>query len=568
VEKRRMLLIYGLLVCSNAVALTRPIIIGGIVTTVATASPNFKTNLLLWLTAMVASEILYWAFIGPVRIQERKLGLALRQSVTERLYNDVTSLPWAWHQAHHTGDTINRINTATKALFGFADNQFDYMNTFVRLIGATLLLLIIALKVGIVIACVAPPLYYAIRKFDLITIRLSEEQNLSENNLSAGLLDHIGNIVTLLALRLAHIGRNDLQGRFAKLNSIMQRDMKIAVYKWAFFNIAIVIASAIALIFYLEDQTTLTTAIAAGTIVAVFQYLQQINVALQAFGGNYQKLLRYRVDIASIHPIQQAVREVTILRPSPYSAWWKEAQLTDINFRYEDRDHHIHQLDNVSLTLARGKRIALVGSSGSGKSTLLRLLRGLHEPASGTLMIDGSPQPDLAIFASVSTLIPQDSEIFENTLRYNIAFGVDADLQSVIDMACLGPVIDPLPEKLDTDIRERGINLSGGQKQRLALARGLFAARDSSLLLLDEPTSSLDPITEAAVFDNILGGFPNACIVAAIHRLHLLDRFDHIYVMEHGRIVEDGTLADLLAKNGLLAKLYAAQKKEAIMDEV
>ena len=175
-ERRRMVLIYALLVCSNTVALIRPVIVGGIVATVATSGPHFLRNLLFWLGALVASQILYWVFIGPARIQERKLGLALRQSVTERLYDDVTSLPWAWHQAHHTGDTINRISTATKALYSFADNQFDYMNTFTRLIGGTLLLLVIAPRVGLVIACIGPPLYYAIRYFDMIAIRLSEQQ--------------------------------------------------------------------------------------------------------------------------------------------------------------------------------------------------------------------------------------------------------------------------------------------------------------------------------------------------------------------------------------------------------
>ncbi len=564
-ERRRMLLIYGLLFCSNTIALIRPIIIGAIVATVATAGPAFLNDLLLWLGALVGSQVLYWVFIGPARIQERKLGLALRESVTERLYNDVTSLPWAWHQGHHTGDTLNRINTATKALFAFADNQFDYMNTFTRLIGATGMLLVIAPRVGLVIACVAPPLYYAIRRFDIVAMRLSEEQNQAENNLAAGLLDHIGNVVTLLALRLADAGRSDLRTRFASLRGIMQQDMEVAVYKWAFFTTAMSVASAGALLFYLIGQSNLETAVAAGTVVTVFQYLQQIDINLQSFGAIYQRLLRYRIDIESIDPIRQSAREVTRLKPMPYSEWWKRADLSEINFRYEDREHHIHQLSNVGLTLARGKRIALVGSSGSGKSTLLRLLRGLHEPESGTLMIDEAPQPDLAILEAVSTLIPQDAEIFENTLRYNIAFGVDAtdeELRAIVDMACLGPVIDALPDGLDTDIRERGVNLSGGQKQRLALARGLFAARNGSLLLMDEPTSSLDPITEAEVFTNIFACMPGSCIVAAIHRLHLLDRFDHIYVMANGGMIEDGTLAELLALDGAFSQLWAAQKRE------
>ena len=138
---------------------------------------------------------------------------------------------------------------------------------------------------------------------------------------------------------------------------------------------------------------------------------------------------------------------------------------------------------------------------------------------------------------SLSTLVPQDAEIFENTLRYNITCGVaaGAGLEAVVDMTCLGPVVDQLEAGLDTGMNERGVNLSGGQKQRLALARGLFAARDSSLLLMDEPTSSLDPATEAEVYDRIFAYRSDACIVSSVHRLHLLDRFDHIYVMAAGR---------------------------------
>ena len=437
------------------------------------------------------------------------------------------------------------------------------MNTFTRLIGATAMLLLIAPRVGVVIILFGIPLYYAIRGFDKIAMRLSEEQNHEENNLAAALLDQIGNIVTLLSLRIHEAGLTDLRNRFARLNKVRNRDMVVAVYKWSFFTTAMTIAMAVSLLFYLLSHSDLTTAIAAGTVVTIFQYLQQIDANLQSFGGNYQTLLRYRIDIATIDPIRQSAAAIAPVKTITHATHWQRAELTNINFRYEDREHHIHQLNDVSLTLARGQRVALVGSSGSGKSTLLRLLRGLHDAASGKLFIDDA-QKDFANLSAISTLIPQDAELFENTLRYNIAFGSEEDLQLVIDMACLGPVIDPLPDGLDTDIRERGINLSGGQKQRLALARGLYAARDSSLLLLDEPTSSLDPITEAEVFTNIFAAMPDTCIVAAIHRLHLLDRFDHIYVMEAGRVVEEGTLAALLAKTGLLSQLYAAQKREEI----
>ena len=133
---------------------------------------------------------------------------------------------------------------------------------------------------------------------------------------------------------------------------------------------------------------------------------------------------------------------------------------------------------------------------------------------------------------------------------------------AAVRMSCFDTVVDTLPQGLDTKMTERGLNLSGGQKQRLALARGLFAARDSSLLLFDEPTSALDPATEAQVYDRVFASRSDACIVSSIHRLHLLSRFDHIYVMEGGRIIEQGSLSDLLAQNGELARLYRLQMED------
>jgi ABC-type multidrug transport system fused ATPase/permease subunit len=149
--------------------------------------------------------------------------------------------------------------------------------------------------------------------------------------------------------------------------------------------------------------------------------------------------------------------------------------------------------------------------------------------------------------------VPQDSEIFENTVLYNLNLDTDvpdALLHQALKMTTFDEVLPQLPDGLRTDIRERGVNLSGGQKQRLALARGLIAARDSSLLLLDEPTSSVDLKTESLVFDCMLAAFPDKAIIASIHRLHLLPRFDWICLMRDGQIIEQGAFADVLAKSG------------------
>jgi ABC-type multidrug transport system fused ATPase/permease subunit len=125
-----------------------------------------------------------------------------------------------------------------------------------------------------------------------------------------------------------------------------------------------------------------------------------------------------------------------------------------------------------------------------------------------------------------------------------------------LNVTTFGEVTEKLPHGLMTDIRERGVNLSGGQKQRLALARGLIAARDSSLLLLDEPTSSVDLPTEAIVFDRLLAAFADTAIIASIHRLHLLPRFDYIGLMQDGEMIEQGSFIDLLAKRGAFYQLW------------
>ncbi|MFL5741261.1 MAG: ATP-binding cassette domain-containing protein [Flavisolibacter sp.] len=120
-------------------------------------------------------------------------------------------------------------------------------------------------------------------------------------------------------------------------------------------------------------------------------------------------------------------------------------------------------------------------------------------------------------------------------------------------------------EGLETDIREKGVNLSGGQKQRLALARGILAARDSEVILLDEPTSSVDARTEALIYDRMFAAFSKKAVISSIHRLHLLEKFDYIYVLDKGKIVEEGSLQQLLAQSTIFRDLWDHQKAQAIL---
>jgi len=181
------------------------------------------------------------------------------------------------------------------------------------------------------------------------------------------------------------------------------------------------------------------------------------------------------------------------------------------------------------------------------------------------LTVDGRPE-DLGKLNEAVTLFPQEPEIFENTLAYNVTLGLpftEEEILQVCDSAYFSEVVRQLPQGLESDIREKGVNLSGGQKQRLALARGILAARDSDLVLLDEPTSSVDPRTEALIYEGLFKAFSEKAIISSMHRLHLLGRFDYVYILHQGRIVDEGSFEDLRNNSSIFNELWRHQKDNA-----
>lgn len=146
------------------------------------------------------------------------------------------------------------------------------------------------------------------------------------------------------------------------------------------------------------------------------------------------------------------------------------------------------------------------------------------------------------------TLFPQEPEIFENSVLYNITLGLPftkEEVMRVCEEAHFADVIRALPDGLNTHIQEKGVNLSGGQKQRLALVRGILAARNSNIVLLDEPTSSVDPKTEKMIYTNLFKSFEDKSVVSSLHRLHLLKHFDYVYIMKNGSVIDEGSFEDL-----------------------
>jgi ATP-binding cassette subfamily B protein len=233
----------------------------------------------------------------------------------------------------------------------------------------------------------------------------------------------------------------------------------------------------------------------------------------------------------------------------------------NVSFSYPGRS--ISALHGLSLSVRPGERVALVGPSGAGKSTVLQLALRFYDPASGRVVVDGvaAPEADPEAWRARFALVPQEPTVFGVSVRDNIAYGRPGASQSEIEeaarLAAADGFIRALPDGYETIIGERGVTLSGGQRQRLAIARAVL--KDAPILLLDEATSALDSESERAVQDALDALMAGRTTLVVAHRLATILGADRILVMDEGRVVEEGSHAELTARGGLYARLAALQ---------
>lgn len=466
------------------------------------------------------------------------------------------SMPLSWHTKHHSGNVISRVNKASDALLNFGQSIYNYVTAVVQFVMAAVVLWIISPVISVVSIIAGCILVFVTKQFYNKSVPEYRKLNEGFHEIAGTMQDGVSNITTIIILRLGKCVYKDLEKKFDANYCHMKADNKYTQYK-CHFNSLIEIVLNVGLIFYYIFSTTKSgEAVMLGSITAIFQYLSQIMQAFWFYGTDYESCIHWKADLDAVDQIFSGEDNMQPMLQETVNPDWRKIKLAAVNYQFENSKIALH---DISVELDRGKRIAFVGESGSGKSTLLKIIRGIYPVDTCKVEIDGDQNRKISALAGITTLIPQEPEMFDHSVLYNIAMGLESskeEIDQAIYLSGFDEVLGKLPNGLQSQVSEDGVNMSGGEKQRLALARGIFSVKDSSIVLLDEPTASLDAETELKVYERMFAQFSDKCIVSVLHRLHLLHLFDYIYVFHDGRIVEQGTLEQLKARNGYFTELW------------
>ncbi|MBN8677031.1 MAG: ATP-binding cassette domain-containing protein [Chitinophagales bacterium] len=511
----------------------------------------------MWLIGILAFQgvVSYLRVMMFAKVSER--GTA---DIRVALYRRLISLPIVFFEKSRVGELVSRLTNDIEKLYNtFYFILAEFIRQIIILVGGIGVLWWMSHKLALVMLATFPVIVIGAMVFGRWVRKLSKQrqEKLAESNT---ILDE-----TLQSIHAVKAFTNELfeSLRYSKSNAdVVQVSMQYAKGRavFAVFIITMLFGALFFVILYGMHLVQVDAHLPPGTpgkftggdLIAFITYTAVIGGSIASLGNFYTELVGAVGATERIREILKSPTETEERVRGGVQAGRFRGNISfeNIHFRYPTRED-VEVLKGVSLNIPAGKKVAIVGQSGAGKSTIMQLLLQFHFPQSGEILMDGRPiyDYDLESYRHNFAIVPQEVILFGGTIRENILYGnpnaTDAEIEVAARQANAWDFISMFPEKLDTVVGERGIKLSGGQRQRIAIARAIL--RNPSILLLDEATSSLDAESEKVVQEALNRLMEGRTSIIIAHRLATIREVDCIYVLENGKIIEQGTHDDLSA---------------------